>query len=282
MSLDAVPATATPGVSVQYVRGRQARLPLRHRAWFQRTLVWGAILVAWQLFAMNVGPFFFPTIPEVLAGAIESFADGTYLTVLASFQQMLVGFALAAVVGIPLGLLMGQFKFVDFVIGPFVNAFFVTSLAALLPFIILLFGTGFEFRVAVVFLFAVFYLIITPAAGVRSIDRGVTEMGTSFGVGPVRRLWSITLPGTLPFVITGLRLGLGQAVQGMVVAELWVSIGTGRKLLSLGYARELGQFFAAAAAVVLIGAFLTALLLYGQRKLTPWAGDVEQAVSGAR
>jgi NitT/TauT family transport system permease protein len=259
-----------------------ASLPLRHRAWFQRTLVWGGLLVASQIFAMQVGSFFWPSIPEIISGAVASVTDGTYAMVLASFTQMFVGFGLAVVVGVPIGLLMGQFKLFDFVVGPFVNALFVTSLVALLPFIILLFGTDFAFRVAVVFLFAVFYLIITPAAGVRAIDRELVEMGASFGVGPARRLVSITLPGTLPYIITGLRLGLGQAVQGMIVAELWVTLGTGRRLLNLGYARELGQFFATAAAVVVIGATLTGLLLFAQKRLTPWAEDVESAVSGAR
>jgi ABC-type nitrate/sulfonate/bicarbonate transport system permease component len=259
-----------------------AKLPLRQRAWFQRTLVWGGLVVASQLFAMQAGPFFWPSIPDIVSGAVESVSDGTYVMVLSSFAQMFAGFGLAVVVGVPLGLLMGQFKVIDFVLGPFVNALFVTSLVALLPFIILVCGTDFAFRVAVVFLFAVFYLIITPAAGVRAIDRDINEMGTSFGISAQRRLLSITLPGTLPYIITGLRLGIGQAVQGMVVAELWVTLGTGRRLMNLGYARELGQFFATAAAVVVIGAAMTGLLLFIQKRLTPWADDVESAVSGAR
>ncbi|BBY89785.1 ABC transporter permease [Mycolicibacterium tokaiense] len=261
---------------------RAAKLPLHHRAWFQRTLVWGGLLVASQIFAMQVGPYFWPSIPDIMSGAVASFSDGTYLLVLSSFAQMLSGFLLAVVVGVPVGLLMGQFRIVDFVVGPFINALFVTSLVALLPFIILIFGTDFTFRVAVVFLFAVFYLIITPAAGVRAIDRELNEMATSFGISSSRRLLSITLPGTLPYIITGLRLGIGQAVQGMIVAELWVTLGTGRRLMNLGYSRELGQFFATAAAVVLIGATLTGLLLLAQKRLTPWADDVESAVSGAR
>lgn len=277
-----LPDTLRSGTPVLEAAEPATKLPLRHRAWFQRTLVWGGLVAASQIFAMQVGPFFWPSIPDIVAGIGASVADGTYLLVLNSFAQMLAGFALAVVVGVPIGLLMGQFKVIDFVVGPFVNALFVTSLVAVLPFIILLCGTDFAFRVAVVFLFAVFYLIITPAAGVRAIDRDLNEMGTSFGVSAPRRLLSITLPGTLPYIITGLRLGVGQAVQGMVVAELWVTLGTGKRLLNLGYARELGQFFATAAAVVIVGAALTALLLYAQKRLTPWAADVESAVSGAR
>lgn len=261
---------------------RPASVSLRHRAWFQRLLVWGGLLVLWQIFALSVGPYFFPTVPDVAVGFVTMIQDGIPLVVLGSFTQMLAGFAFAVLIGVPLGLLMGQFKLVNFVIGPFINALFVTSLAALLPFLILIFGTDFMFRAAVVFLFAVFYLIITPAAGVRSIDRGISEMGTSFGANHLKRFTAITLPGTLPYIITGMRLGLGQAVQGMIVAELWVSIATGRLLQTMGLARNLGEFFAVAATVVVIGAVLTTLLMWAQKKLTPWAGDVEQAVAGAR
>ncbi|PRB18412.1 ABC transporter permease [Microbacterium sp. MYb62] len=256
--------------------------PLRKRAWFQRLTVWGGMLVIWQLFAMSVGPYFFPSVPEVASGFVQMVQDGIPLVVLGSFTQMLAGFAAAVLVGVPLGLLMGQFKMVDFVVGPFVNALFVTSLAALLPFLILIFGTEFMFRAAVVFLFAVFYLIITPAAGVRAIDRGLSEMATSFGARHSKRFSAITLPGTLPYIITGMRLGLGQAVQGMIVAELWVSVATGRILQTMGLARNLGEFFAVAATVVVVGALLTGLLMWVQKRLTPWAGDVEQAVAGAR
>jgi ABC-type nitrate/sulfonate/bicarbonate transport system permease component len=279
MSVNGLLVQSTP---VTTVAEKAAAVPLLQQAWCQRVLTWGAIAILWQLFAMKVGPFFFPTIPEVVAGAFEAFGNGSLWTVVDSYQQMFVGFAAAVVVGVPIGLLMGQLRLVNFVIGPFINAFFVTSLAALLPFLILLFGTDFLFRAAVVFLYSVFYLIITPAAGVQAIDRGITEMGASFSVGPVRRLLSITLPGTLPYIITGVRLGLGQAVQGMIVAELWVALGTGKRLQSLGFAHELGEFFAFAAVVVAIGAALTGLVIYAQKKLTPWAGDVENAVGGAR
>src|SRR5690606_7289143 len=127
-----------------------------------------------------VGPFFFPGLADVAQGFATVFQEGTLGLVATSFQQMLAGFALAALVGVPLGLLIGSFKTVEWFLGPYVNILFVTSLAAVLPFLIILFGTGFQFRVAVVFLFSIFYIIINPANGVRSIDKNVTEMASSF------------------------------------------------------------------------------------------------------
>lgn len=256
------------------------RTALHRRAWFQRVVTWGALLVLWEWFARSVGPFFFPSLASVGEGFVVLFQEGTLLLVAQSFQQMLVGFGLAVLVGVPLGLLIGTFRTVEWFLGPYVNILFVTSLAAVLPFIILAFGTGFEFRVAVVFLFSIFYIIINPANGVRSIDADVVEMARSFNAGPVRTFFAITLPGTLPFIVAGLRLGLGQAVQGMIIAELWVTIGTGRKLVTLGLDRELGEFFALAAVIVLVGTILTHLLLVMQERLSPWSVDVASTVKG--
>jgi NitT/TauT family transport system permease protein len=257
------------------------QLPLRHRAWFQRTVVWGGLLVLWQIFAAAVGPFFFPGLSDVAAGFGTVFADGSLLLVASSFQQMLVGFGLAALIGVPAGLLIGSFKTVEWFLGPYINILFVTSLAAVLPFLIIIFGTGFQFRVAVVFLFSIFYVVINPANGVRSIDRNITEMATSFNAGRVRQFFGITLPGTLPFIIVGLRLGMGQAIQGMIIAELWVTLGTGRKLITLGLDRQLGEFFALSAIVVLVGTIMTQLLMVLQKVLSPWSVDIASTVKGA-
>jgi NitT/TauT family transport system permease protein len=193
---------------------------------------------------------------------------------------MLLGFGLAILVGVPFGLLLGSFRSVDFVVRPYVNVLFVTSLSAILPLLILFFGTGFEFRVAVVFLFAVFYVIINPANGVRSIDANIVDMAEAFGARPLKRFFAITMPGTLPFIISGVRLGLGQAVQGMIIAELWITIGTGRALKALSMEHALGEFFALAAIVVLVGTVLAQLVLWLQRRITPWAGDTAKTLQG--
>lgn len=241
----------------------------------QRLVTWGALLVLWELFARAVGAFFFPTLGSVAAGMWEVLTDGTLWIVAGSLRQMFVGFFLAVVVGVPLGLLIGSSRIAEWTLGLYVNALFVTSLTALLPFLILLFGVGLPFRAAVVFLFAVFYLIINPAAGVRSISPGVNEMASAFQASRLKRFFSVTLPGTLPFIVSGLRLGLGQCIQAMIIAELWVRVDTGERLSALAMRRELGEFFALTIVIVLVGTFLTHMMLVVQRRMTPWAGDAQ-------
>ena len=250
------------------------KLRLRDQAWFQRLIVWGGLVVLWEIAGIIAGPFFIPRFSAVLVEMVAVFFNGNMAILLSTLRQMLAGFALATVVGIPIGLLMGGFRRINYVFGIFVNALFVTSLAALLPFIIILFGTEFTFRVAIVFLFSIFYIIINTAAGVRSVDPNLIETAIAFCT-PRHRVFSkIILPAALPFVIAGLRLGLGHSIKGMIIAELWITVGTGRRMIDLGLARNLPEFFALATWIVIISAGLTQLLLIFQKRITPWAVDI--------
>lgn len=249
--------------------------------WLQRTITWGGILLAWEVFARSVGEFFFPTIGSTLAGFVEVLTDGSLITLGGSLRQMFIGFGLAAVIGVPLGLIMGTSRVVGWLLDSYLKALFVTPLVAVLPFLIVLFGAQFTFRVGVVFIFCIFHTIVLPASGVRSIEPQLSEMTHAFGASRRKIFWSLAFPATLPFIMTGLRLALGQAVQGMIVAELWVSAGTGRRLIALSIVRELGELFALSATVAVTGAILVRLLNLLQRRLSPWATDVEATLRGA-
>ena len=256
----------------QVIQGEKLRLC--DQKWFQRLLVWGLLVVAWEILAVILGPFFLPRFSQVFVGMFAAFANGDLTTLASSLRQMFLGFGLAAAVGIPVGLIMGRSQWAEYVLGIYVNALFVTSLEALLPFIIILVGTDFNFRVVVVFLFAIFYIIINTAAGVRAIDPNLFETAAAFCTPRLKLFIKIVLPAALPYVIAGLRLGLGHAVKGMVIAELWVVVDTGRRLVDLGFARKLPEYFALALWIVIFGALSNQILLIFQKRLTPWGSEI--------
>ncbi len=247
---------------------------MRNRKWFQRLVVWGLIVIVWEILGIIVGPFFLPRFSQVVISMFAAFALGDMTTLAGSLVQMFAGFGLAAAVGVPVGLIMGRSRLVDWVLGIYVNALFVTSMEALLPFIIILVGTEFKFRVVVVFLFAIFYVIINTAAGVRAVDPELLETASAFCTPRLRLFTRIIMPAALPYIITGLRLGLGHAVKGMVIAELWVIVDTGKRLIDLGFARKLPEYFALALWIVIFGAVASQLLLILQKRLTPWGSDI--------
>lgn len=239
--------------------------------WGLRLLVYGGLVVAWQVTAMIKGPFFAPTIPETVAGIGDAWANGYYLTLLDSLKQMIVGFLLALVMAIPLGALMGRFRVMEDLFSPYVNTLFVTSKESLLPLFVIIFGTQFGYRVSVVVLFAFFFPVMNTAAGVRFVDQHLIETAQAFCTSRWRMFKEIYLPGAAPFIVAGIRLGLGMALKGFVIAEIWVITGTGRLLVEAGSLRILDTYFAIALVIGAIGIGTNEALKALERRLRPYA-----------
>jgi NitT/TauT family transport system permease protein len=249
---------------------------LAARRWFRRVVVWGALAAIYEGCAYWAGPFFLPTIQSIFHGGYSLANDGSLNDLWSALVHLVIGFALAVVVGIPIGVAMGSSKLVDYVLGMYVKALFVTSLVAVLPLLIILFGFGLTFRVAVVFLFSVFFIILNTAAGVRNVDSNLQAMGRAFGAARLKRTVAISVPSSLPFIIAGIRLGLANAFSGMILAELWVTRGLGLTLTNLGLNRDLPKFFALVIIVTLLASFSAALLKFLERKLMPWGAAATQ------
>jgi ABC-type nitrate/sulfonate/bicarbonate transport system permease component len=248
----------------------------------QRLVVWGGLIIAWQLFGMAVGTFYFASATETVSALFSMMADGTLSPLVTSFRQLLIGFALAVAVGVPAGIFIGSSFFGEAALGMYVRALFVTSLEALLPFLILVAGSGLQLRVTVVFLFAVVYITMNTTAGVRNVDPGHIETARAFGANPLQVAYKVILWDSLPYIFAGLRLGFGFAVKGMVVAELWVTTGTGKLLVDLGGTRQLDKYFAIALLIVAVGALGTWLIRMLQHLVTPWAVTTSDATTRSR
>jgi ABC-type nitrate/sulfonate/bicarbonate transport system permease component len=238
--------------------------------WFLRAVFYGAVLFAWQLTAMIKGDFFLPTIPDTLGGLVEIFAEGYAVSLLGTLQQLVVGFLVALVMAIPIGVLMGRFRIAEDLLAPYVNTLFVTSKESLLPIIIVAVGIGFWYRTWVVILFAVFFPIINTAAGVRYVDKELRETARAFGTRPWRMVTRVYLPASAPFVVAGVRLGFGMAMKGMVIAELWVLRGTGRLLSTFSASpRRLDLYYALVLLIVAIAVGTNEILKWAERRLRP-------------
>ena len=238
--------------------------------WALRLLVYGGIVLAWQVTAMVKGEFFLPTIPATLAGIVHIFTEGYYVELLATLQQLATGFLIALAVAIPIGAVMGRFRFVEDLLSPWVNTLFVTSKESLLPLLIIAFGVAFWYRTWVVIIFAVFFPIINTAAGVRYVDRELKETARAFATPPGRMFTRVYLPAAAPFVVAGIRLGFGMAMKGMVIAELWVLQGTGELLSRFARApRRLDLYYALVIIIVAFAVLVTEILKAIERRLRP-------------
>jgi ABC-type nitrate/sulfonate/bicarbonate transport system permease component len=256
--------------------GAGERLPawrrLLRNKWVLRAIFYGAILVAWQVTAVVKGEFFLPTIPQTIRGFGELFTEGYATELLGTLRQLVVGFLIALVVAIPVGVLMGRFRFVEDVLAPYVNTLFVTPKQALLPVIIVAVGIGFWYRTWVVILFAVFFPIINTAAGVRYVDRELRETARAFETSRWRMFTRIYLPASAPFVIAGIRLGFGMAMKGMVIAELWIFAGAGNLLETFSRSPlRLDLYYPLVLLIIAFAVVVNELLKMAERRLRPAA-----------
>ena len=218
-------------------------------------------LAAWQWAGTSglVSPLFISA-PSRIWRAFVLLAKSGELAkhVIVSGQEFLLGFALAILIGIPLGILMGWYRRLDALLDPFMNAFYATPRIALLPLIIIWLGIGINSKIAIVFLGAVFAVLISTISGIRNLDETLLGAARSFGASDLQIFRTVALPGSVPFIISGIRLGLGHALIGVVVGELYGSTAGIGYLISLSSNNfQTDRVFVGVAIVAGAGIFFT-------------------------
>ncbi len=230
--------TTTSGLapSEQQAKRRHPQPPRMRRSIKNEPLVFGIIgfvvvLIAWEA-AIDLGmarASLLSSPTRIWSAAVTDFGNGALWPHIAtSLLEWTVGFALAIVVGIPLGLILGTFRRIGMIVDPLLSALYATPTVALVPLIILLFGIGIGAKFAVVFLEALVTLTVSTITGVKSADPRHLETARSFGASRWLAFTSVTLPSSVPFIVTGLRIGAGRALVGVIVAEfIAANVGIG-------------------------------------------------------
>ncbi len=156
------------------------------------------------------------------AGLAEIQTDRFWGDLWASFSEFAIGYLLAIAAGIPVGLAAGRFRRLQYALDPWLNFFNSLPRIALLPVLVIIFGVfGPGSKIAVVFLGAFFSIVIPTMQGVRTTDRRFIDVAHSFAASERLLFRSVVIPSTVPFIITGLRLGIARALIGVVTAELY-------------------------------------------------------------
>ena len=242
-------------------------------AWTYRLIALAIIAVIWQWYAIQVDSLLIPTFTETVAGTIELLmTPETYEAFLVSNQALVIGFFFALVIGITSGLAAARYPTIEAFFDPYLSILLVTPMAALIPILLMSLGIGIEARVLLVFVFAVPVIIVNARAGVRQVDVGLIEMATSYGASE-RQIWrKILLPGALPAIMTGVRLGLGRGITGMVIIELlMVAVGIGNLILEYRGFFLPGLLYGVVILVVLEALILVSIVRAIERRLAPWS-----------
>jgi NitT/TauT family transport system permease protein len=264
----------------------RSRLP----RWYRRreALILGvsgfvAFLILWEVGARAgvIEAFFFSSpIAIVQAGIREVQIPRFWDDVRVSGLELFVGCALAVVVGVPIGLAIGWYRRVGYMFDPWLNFFNSLPRIALLPLIVLWLGLGIETKFAIVFLGAFFSIVVPTAQGVKTVDRTFLDVGRSLRASQRRIFTSIVLPSTVPFIIAGMRLGIGRGLIGVVVAEFYAQTqGVGVIIVKAQQALLTDRMLFAILLFSISSIFLALLVSFFERRVQRWrpGQDVEEA-----
>ena len=235
------------------------------------------LLLVWQavpyFVPLKPGTKLFFTVPSQIAGTLwEMFASGSVWAPLGvSATAFAIGLALAIVAGLPLGILLGRSNTLNAMFDPFVTAFNATPRLVFLPLLMLWFGIGLWSKVAVVFLGALFPLLINTYEGVRNADKLLVNVVRSFGANEWDIARLVVVPNALPFIVVGLRLAIGRAVLGVVVSEFFGSQeGLGVVMVRAASAFQVNVVFAGLIIFAVLSLAMTGLVKLLEDRMSRW------------
>ncbi len=279
---DAVPDAAARELSDDRARAERAASTRRFRRSLRnlgiRLLSLAVFLALWEWAGANIDPVLFTTPSAVAKAAVEMIGSGELWTYLwPSLKVLAIGFSLACVIGISMGLLLARYEILDVALSVYITFLYSIPSVALVPLIVLWAGFETPAKVIILFLFAFFPMVINTYQGVKSVDPKLVEVGRAFRCSE-RQLWgNIVLPAALPFIVTGLRLALGRGLIGMVLADLYTAIsGIGYLIVRTASTYRVDKMFVPIVTLGLLGVTLTALLRLAEKYVAPWTNASDE------
>ena len=237
-------------------------------------------LALWEFYGRRTDPLLF-TYPTAVAEALwKLLRTGELIRqVGVSLSALAAGFAASLVLGVIIGLAMGRSPVAEAILEPHINALYAVPQVALTPLLMMWLGLGFSVKVAVVFLFAFFPILINTASGAKNVSASMVEVGRAYLAPPGQILFKIICPAALPFIMAGVRIAIGRALVGMIVAELFTAItGLGAMLSLYGNIFETAKMFVVIIVLALLGIGLIQGTKLLERRLAQWK-ETERAVN---
>jgi NitT/TauT family transport system permease protein len=230
-----------------------------------------AFLIAWQIAGANA-PAFYSQPTRVAEDLIEMLAEEDLLgLVWESTYTLIIGVIIALVAGVTIGMLMGRYRTVQVMLDPYMAAYYSIPRVAFVPLMIIWFGIDETFIIASVVAATTALLIFATAAGVRETVTAYREVATSFQITGWAMFTKVLIPGSLPFIATGMRLGSQRALVAVIVAEFLIGLqGVGLLLREARITLATDRMFATAIVCMLMGIVLVVLTGLAERRLSKW------------
>lgn len=236
----------------------------------------GAFL--WELIGRLLNFPFFPPLSAVLQAWWRIYQRGELIgELLQSLRSLGVGYSLAVLLGIPLGIAMGRFRRVKYFFDPLIDINLSTPTLCYIPVLFAFFGVGDQTRYAIVFMYAFFIIVVNTLTGIRTVDESLVQMAKSFGANQRQLFSNIMLPGASPMIMAGLRIGMSRAVKGMINGELFIAlVGLGARLRYYSGQFNIEKVLAILITIVVVAVVMTSVVQFIDRRLTGWAETVQR------
>ena len=233
-----------------------------------------AFFSAWELATRFeiLNPFYFPPFSKIVAKGVELFVNGTiWQHMWFSLTNFTVGFIIAVVLGVIAGVPMGWYKGISKTFDPLLSGIYATPLIALLPLIIMLFGLGPLSKIIMTVLAAVFPILINTMTGIANTDNRLITMSRAFGATDSTIFLKVSVPGSLPYIVAGMRVALGRALVYIVVAEQYgAAMGLGYLSSVAAQRFQMAAMFVPIVIIACLGAGLNELLKLIEKRLEKW------------
>ena len=237
-----------------------------------RTASVALFFVIWEYYGRRMDPIFMAPPSAIFGAAVTLIQSGALeKAMVQTLWPFAVGMALTVVVGILLGIVMAQWRTFEYVLDPFINALYAIPRIALVPLIILWAGLEFAGKVTILVSVAIFPITVNTYAGIRDVRGSMLEIGRAYGATEWQIFWKIVLPAAVPFIMAGVRLAVGLAIIGIIVAEFFTAIsGLGGMIVEYANVFATAKLFVPIIVIALIGVILTELVMWLERRMSRW------------
>jgi ABC-type nitrate/sulfonate/bicarbonate transport system permease component len=228
--------------------------------------------VWWEYVGRDANPLFM-TYPSAIFRAFQTITATGELqqAFIASMVPFVIGLTLSLVGGIAIGIVMGQFWVIEYVLDPFINAFYVIPRVALIPLIILWAGLETSGKVVVITSIAIFPVIINTYTGIKDVRGSLIEIGRAYGATDWQIFRKIILPASVPYIMAGVRLAVGLAIIGMIVGEFFTAVtGLGGEIVLFANNFATAKLFVPIIVTGALGIALSSVVAFVERRLSRW------------
>ncbi|HEX2351437.1 MAG: ABC transporter permease [Hyphomicrobiales bacterium] len=237
-----------------------------------RTASVAVFFVIWEYYGRRMDPIFMAPPSAIFEAAVQLIQSGALKKAMVqTLWPFSVGMALTVVVGIALGIVMAQWRTLEYVLDPFINALYAIPRIALIPLIILWAGLEFVGKVSILVSVAIFPITVNTFSGIRDVRGAMLEIGRAYGASEWQIFWKIVLPAAIPFIMAGVRLAVGLAIIGIIVAEFFTAIsGLGGMIVEYANVFATAKLFVPIIVIALIGVVLTEFVMWLERRMSRW------------